>query len=265
MALGFNVESLAGSARGAGALRIGLARVEEADWLIRDFDPAARARGFAAHPNSIAIMPGAQKAAGEAAHMVAQCDDFALAAHRVWEDLCVLEEVDGQYRLTAAALAFPTDWHLAEKLGHGLDAIHAPIHGYADQLASGVNRFMAQLAPGPIFGRANWFVVETPDWRYAPKNPPETRFAHITPDNAGTRLFIRCERQTLRRMPDSGAVLFTIGIVISPLDGLSLGLCQRIAAAISALDGGEGERRAAPHYAQALADYAMRRAELENN
>jgi len=42
----------------------------------------------------------------------------------------------------------------------------------------------------------------------------------------------------------AGSPPFTIGIVISPLDGLSLGLCQRIAAAISALSSGEGERRA---------------------
>lgn len=265
MTLGFDVETLAGSARGAGALRMGLVRVEEADWLSPQKNAPARAETFAAHPDSISILAGAEQAAREAAQITAQCDHFADAAHHVWEDLCVLQPIDGQYKLTAGALAFPTDWRLDDKMGRGLDAIHAPIHGYAQQLANGVNHFMSRLEPGVIFGRSNWFVVETPAWRYMPETTPETRFAHITPDNAGTDLFIRCERQTLRRLPDTGAILFTIGIVVSSLDGLSLALSKRIAAAISALDGGEGERRAAPHYAQAIAQYATRRAELEND
>ena len=34
----------------------------------------------------------------------------------------------------------------------------------------------------------------------------------ITPDNAGERLYLRVERQTLRRLPQSGAILFGIRV-----------------------------------------------------
>ena len=41
--------------------------------------------------------------------------------------------------------------------------------------------------------------------------------ATITEQNAGERLFLRVERQTLRRLPDSGAVLFGIRVHVYPL------------------------------------------------
>jgi hypothetical protein len=36
--------------------------------------------------------------------------------------------------------------------------------------------------------------------------------AAITADNAGDRLYLRVERQTLRRLPQSGAILFGIRV-----------------------------------------------------
>ena len=264
MPLGFTVEALAGTARGAGALRMGLARLDVAEWLFPTFDHAARAAVFAAHPDSVTVLPGAEAAAREAAKMVAGAGDLGAAAAGVWEDLCVLQaDAGGTYRLTAAAVGFTTDWSVADKMGRGLTAIHAPIHGYAEQLAAGVDHFFAQLPAGQIFGRSNWFVVESATPRYLPTSDPATRFAHVTVDNAGDTLFLRCERQTLRRLPDTGAVLFTIGIAVEPFARLSAGLASRIAGGVAALGSGEHERRAAPHYAVALAKYAARRAEME--
>jgi hypothetical protein len=266
MPLGFTVEALAGTARGVGALRMGLARLDGAEWLFPTFDPAARAAVFAAHPDSVTVLPGAKAAAAarEAAIMVAGVGDLGAAAAAVWEDLCVLQaDAAGIYRLTAAAVGFPTDWHVADKMGQGLTAIHAPIHGYAEQLAAGVDHFFAQLSFEQIFGRSNWFVVENAAPRYLPTTDPATRFAHVSADNAGDTLFLRCERQTLRRLPDTGAVLFTIGIAVEPFARLSAGLASRIADSVAALGSGEHARRAAPHYAAALAQYAARRAEME--
>lgn len=266
MALGFTAEALATPARGSGALRMGLSRLGEGDWLWPSFDAGARAQVFAASPESVAILPGAETAAAEAAALVSggRHDTLAGAAAAGWEDLCVLQpDEQGQYRLTAAAVGFPTDWDLGEKMGRGLTAIHAPIHGYAEQLASGVDHFFANLPVGQIFGRSNWFVAPTDLWRYLPQDDPALRFAHVHADNAGETLFLRCERQTLRRLPGSGAVLFTIGIAISPFHALSAELVARIADNLAALRSGEHERRAAPHYTGVLAAYAARRMDLE--
>nr|WP_315383435.1 DUF3445 domain-containing protein [uncultured Sphingomonas sp.] len=305
MSLGFSVEALLSRARGGGALRMGLVRVAEDEWLTPGADLAARGAVFAAEPECVQVLPEAEGVVQEAAALlqssparggVAQrrrgedaevgrrsldrghpsvepsarlplqgridgaVDAMRSAASGVWEDLCILTpDATGQYRLTAAALAFPTDWHLAEKLGHALTPIHAPIHGYAEQLASGVDHFFATLRPGPIFGRTNWFVVASDAWRYLPQDDPETCFAHVTADNAGETLFVRCERQTLRRLPQSGAVLFTIGIHVAPLDRLSSGAVARVAQSVAGISSGEHERRAAPFYAEALTRYAERR------
>ena len=186
---------------------------------------------------------------------------LAEAARAGWEDLCLLQpDGDGQYRLTAGAVAFPTDWRLADKMGLPLTAIHAPIHGYAEQLAAGVDHFCRTLAPGPIFGRANWFIVADAGWRYLPEDAPAARFAHVTAANAGETLFVRCERQTLRRLPRTGAVLFTIGVYVARLDRLSAATVGRLANAVATVSDGEHERRAAPFYAAALGRYAMARA-----
>ncbi|WP_448502729.1 heme-dependent oxidative N-demethylase family protein [Sphingomonas sp.] len=261
MSLGFSVEALVPRARGGGALRMGLVRLTDDEWLQPDFDREARVAAFDCWPESVVVLPEGEAAGREAAALVGVAGGLGEAARSVWEDLCVLMPAsDGRYRLVGGAVAFPTDWRLADKLGRELTQVHAPIHGYAEQLASGVDHFMATMPAGAIFGRANWFVVASGEPRWMPEDDPADRFAHVTPDNAGQTLFVRCERQTLRRLPETGAVLFTIGIGAAPLDELSSGVVARVANAVAAIGAGEHERRAAPHYAVALAAYAARRA-----
>lgn len=257
MTLGFSVAELAPVGSAPGGLKMGLRRLREADWLQRDFDRSARAAVFDAYPDATLVLPEAEAAGRETAALVGAEGGLGEAARATWEDLCLLLPGDGgAHRLVAGAVGFPTDWRLGEKLGLPLGEVHAPIHGYAEKLADGVDHFMATLAPGPIFGRANWFVVPSADWRYLPEDDPAERFAHVTAENAGSTLFIRCERQTLRRLPESGAVLFTIGINVARLDSLPGDVVAGIARAVTAAPPGERERRAAPFYASALASYA---------
>ena len=50
-----------------------------------------------------------------------------------------------------------------------------------------------------------------------PANGASRRNTAITPENAGERLYLRVERQTLRRLPQSGAILFGIRVHSYPL------------------------------------------------
>lgn len=259
--LGFAVETLLPAARHGGALRMGLSRLAESEWLDPAPDRPARASAFDAHPDAVQVLAEAEAAGAEVARLVGVDGGLAEAARATHEDLClVLPLTEGQAPvLASAALAWPTDWSLAEKLGQPLAQVHAPIHGYAEQLSAGVDHFIATLTPGAIFGRANWFVVPTAERRYLPLDLPEQRFAHVTPANAGETLFVRAERQTLRRLPESGAVLFTIGIYVEPLSALSTAAVAKIAAATTMIGDGEHGRRAAPFYSDALCAYAARR------
>ena len=172
--------------------------------------------------------------------------------------MCLLTADDGEdvYRLVGAAVAFPTDWHPAKKLGLPLTALHAPIHGYERQLASGVDHFMAKLKPGRIFGRCNWFVSPTSALRWIEETPASRSFAHVTGENAGDTIFIRSERQTLRRLPETGAITFTIGVYVTPLGQLSPANVVRLVDAVSTIPTEEARRRGAAHFLPQLKAYA---------
>lgn len=239
---------------------MGLVKLEERDWLQPMPDLAAREAGFAAWPESVQLTPEAEAPGRELAAMLGVAGALPQAALAVHEDLCLLMQRPGEevYRLIGAAVAWPSDWRPADKIGLSLRALHAPIAGYEEQLASGVDRFMATLRPGPIYARANWFIAATGDRRWLPDRPPAEAFAHVTPENAGSTLFVRSERQTLRRLPKTGAILFTIGIYVEPLANLSLANIAMLARAVQSLVSGEGDRRGAPAYGDSLIAFAER-------
>lgn len=242
---------------------MGLVRLCEDDWLQPDPDLAARRAAFAEWPEGIQLTPEVAESGRELAAMLGvtgSLRDAALAAH---EDMCLLtpgstgRNGEKIYRLIGAAVAWPSDWRPKDKIGLPLRALHAPIAGYEEQLATGVDKFMATLKPGAIYGRCNWFIAPTGERRWLAHGPAEHAFAHVTADNAGATLFVRSERQTLRRLPETGAILFTIGIYIEPLGNLSPANTALLSRAVQNLVSGEGDRRGAPYYAEALINYAV--------
>ncbi len=129
------------------------------------------------------------------------------AGRLVQEDFCILQSDGENYRLTAGAVCFPSNWRLADKIGHTLAEVHGPVPGYADKLEKPVNRFFANLSADAIVWRVNWAIHDSPTLFKVAREPAP---ATITSANAGEALWFRVERQTLRRLPESGAVLFTI-------------------------------------------------------
>jgi len=259
MKLGFSVEELLPQARGGGALKIALSALGEDEWLQPEPDLGARNAGFDCFPDAVKLLPEADAPGQELAAMLSSTGGLEGAARAAWEDMCLLtrrpeEEI---YRLVGAAVAFPTDWRPADKLGRPLTTLHAPIHGYEDQLATGVDKFMAKLKPGGIYGRCNWFVAPTDALRWVAE-PPEQAFAHVTADNAGETLYVRSERQTLRKLPQTGAIVFTIGVYVAPLGSLSPDNIARMAESIATIPEPEALRRGAAHFAPALQAFAAR-------
>ncbi len=138
-----------------------------------------------------------------------------LAGRLVQEDLCLMQKDTAGYRLVAAVLCFPAHWRLADKLGRPLVLIHEPVPGFAERLAPTVDRFFANLAAARPVWRANWSLVDT-DERFL---PPEHRKTSKPIDalRAGEQMWLRVERQTFRRLPRSGDVLFGIRTYVEPL------------------------------------------------
>lgn len=126
------------------------------------------------------------------------------------EDFCLMEKPAGasEHVLTAAILCFPANWTLAEKLGRPLTAIHSPVPDYDSGLAARVQRLFDGLrsveAGGRILMRMNALDHDRPDlFQTRPQ-------AQARPHGTGGGGWLRIERQTLRRLPATGAVVFSI-------------------------------------------------------
>ena len=145
-----------------------------------------------------------------------------LAGRLVQEDLCLMQHdpTDNTYRLVGASLCFPTRWRLADKMGKPLTAIHAPVPGYEEELASTVDRFFERLRVEKPVWRINWGLIDDPTLFQPTGHGRKGLNPDITAENAGEKLWIRMERQTLRRLPRTQDVLFTIRVHIRPLQQL---------------------------------------------
>jgi dimethylamine monooxygenase subunit A len=143
-----------------------------------------------------------------------------LAGRLVQEDLLLMQPSPEGYILAAASVCFPSRWRLEEKLGCPLAQIHSPVPDYQEKLARPVDGFFDRLKCDRPAWRLNWGIVDSPDL-FLPSNAGQTSVdAAISVTNAGEMLWLRVERQTLRRLSESGDILFTIRTYIHPLQVL---------------------------------------------
>lgn len=143
-----------------------------------------------------------------------------LAGRLVQEDWCVMEDVAGVSTLTAGCVCFPSRWSLAEKLGRPMGDIHGPVPFFADQIGRPADRFMAAIKPDRPVWRVNWSLHDGPDL-FRPTAPPMWAVRPLEPADVPDRVWLRVERQTLRRLPATGAVLFGIRTHVRPLADLA--------------------------------------------
>ncbi|KPQ36649.1 MAG: Protein of unknown function (DUF3445) [Phormidesmis priestleyi Ana] len=148
--------------------------------------------------------------------------DFAdapldLAGQLVQEDLCLMMPDTTGYCLAAASVCFPLRWTLREKIGKPMSQIHQSVPDYTQKLACPVDNVFARLQADFSGLRFNWNVVDSPELNLAQQRYQTLLNDNITADNAGHTLWLRVERQTIRRLPTSGGILFTIHSYVYPL------------------------------------------------
>ena len=188
-----------------------------------------------------------------------------LAGRLVQEDLCLMQrQAHTQvYHLVGASLCFPTRWRLADKIGQPLNTIHAPIPGYAEQLASTMDKFFDRLKVERPVWRLNWALMDDPTLFQPTGHGRTGTSTDITPENAGDTLWLRMERQTLRRLPHTHDILFTIRVHVRPLAQLATqpDRAIQLAAALRALPPPMRRYKSLPPFIEAVLTWLDRAAE----
>jgi len=172
---------------------------------------------------------------------------LAAASLLVQEDLILMRRDDSGWRLVAGSLCFPSSWSLLEKFGRPLQDIHAPVPGFGPgtRPAELINRMFDGLQ-GQAVERYNW-SIQSGDALYHPLSDLQridratNRPSRFPDGDIHAHGFIRVERQTLRKLPVSRDVLFTIRIHLDPLAVLArhpdrAKLAVSFAAQLEALD-----------------------------
>lgn len=146
----------------------------------------------------------------------------------VQEDLVLMRKGEDGWRLVAASLCFPSSWSLREKFDRSMDSIHTtvPAFGPGTRMAQLIARIFDSLRVDLPAERMNWSLQENADLHH-PRSKSE-RDANakdaggFMSGQAPDRMHIRVERQTLRKLPISSDILFTIRIFLDPLPALAL-------------------------------------------
>lgn len=119
----------------------------------------------------------------------------------IGEDLVVLSREDGEWKIVAGAVIFPSRWRISEKIGKGMDAVHQPVPGYQGALAPYMTATFDKIAADRPVWRKNWSLHSTEDL-----HQPTSIHKATEPEN----YWWRTERQTLTRSAIGEYLYFTI-------------------------------------------------------
>ncbi|WP_331459962.1 heme-dependent oxidative N-demethylase family protein [Cochlodiniinecator piscidefendens] len=122
----------------------------------------------------------------------------------VQEDFAIMEKQGDEHVLTAALLCFPASWTLRQKYMRPLLAIHATVDVYDDNIGKRVQRLFDGIQVDRPMWRANALFYTDPEL-YQPRLENDPR-----PRPTGPAAFVRSERQSMIRLPQSNAVVFSI-------------------------------------------------------
>lgn len=146
----------------------------------------------------------------------------------VQEDFCLLEADGDEHRLTGAILCFPASWTLAQKIGRPLTAIHDPVPPYDDAIARRVQRMFDAIRVEQVLWRMNYLSYDDPEL-FQPRLEGHRRPRPVH------HVYLRAERQCLRRLPVTRAVVFSIHTFVMRVDDLPEPARQSFLAAMTAL------------------------------
>ena len=151
-------------------------------------------------------------------------DPMQLNARLIQDDLAIMfEKEDGQYYLLAGAILLAGFWRLEDKWGMPLSQVHTSgdVPHFKEKLEKGMMNFFRRIQPESPVLRNNYFIQVDNELAWSPSIGDEDSEG-VSWDTAEKNRAIehhcfRSERQSLRRLPRSGGVVFTIRTYFHPI------------------------------------------------
>lgn len=210
----------------------------------------------------------------------------------IQEDVALMiEGTDGKYYFQGGAICIPGFWRMRDKIGMALDDIHISgnVPRFKEKLQTSMEKFFRRMPVDKPVIRNNYFMqVCKPSAHVADKddelrldveeesidpeelgwsestNGPEDSFLHghghsaqPAPYLAPSTIRLRSERQTLRRLPRTGAIVFGIRTYLFKIEELARerGVADRLASAIRSWPDDVGVYKGRKMYSEVLLKY----------
>ena len=155
-------------------------------------------------------------------------DPMYIAAMLLQDDIAIMiEQEDGQYVLKGGAIMLAGFWRLKDKFNLPLSAIHTSgdVPKYKEKLQTGMEKFfIRQTCDKPVV-RNNYFIQTDGNLPWSKSIGDEDKdvvgWYTAEPAKDINQLYFRSERQSLRRLPKTGATIFTIRTYFLPITELA--------------------------------------------
>lgn len=151
-------------------------------------------------------------------------DPMEMAALMVQDDLAILkEDENGQYILKGGAIMLAGFWRFKDKKNLPLSAIHTTgdVPKYNEILKRPMEKFFSRLTCDKPVVRNNYFLQTDSDLAWSSsigsEEVQEVGWNTAKPATDINNIYYRSERQSVRRLPITGCVIFTIRTYFLPV------------------------------------------------
>jgi hypothetical protein len=162
-----------------------------------------------------------------------------------------------EYILKGGVFSFAAGFDPAERFQQPLTLIHGPVPEYKTKLRPQMNKFFDKLKPNVWVRRNNW-SIQTHNRVFVMdenKGTEDEEIVSIDPETLDFKreVFFRSERQILTRLPESGAIVFTIRTYLTPMSHIrDEGLSEELIGGIEGMQGTIGQYKRRPAWGDAV-------------
>ncbi|KAI9710847.1 MAG: hypothetical protein M1828_002019 [Chrysothrix sp. TS-e1954] len=143
------------------------------------------------------------------------------------EDFAIMQRdpQNGKYYFRAGMICSSLGWSVGSKIGKQLAEVHDPVPDFKEKMEFSMDRFFAKMPTSKPIQRGSWGLeIDCP--LFVPNPPTATtpnldnlREIRLPSEELPTsRIHLRVDWQTLRRLPLSGAIVFNFKAVFTPFE-----------------------------------------------